>query len=351
MPIIMPPPDAAADTIGQVRERPRGAILTSTEAVAAAVLACAAVILLMIHGQMTYSEPGKTAGAYLTCVSKADLDGMKASSLDAQHASFVSHFGEQKYDRVRYIFSVVYQAGLRRCQEYLDKAEAGGNAKYNELQQQVADAGRQAFLNLSVDERISMMNDRAQLDRFVYDQGLAALPAADRAMIANAEDFRYGRDRYSFIRKNAWTFLSDEDRRMLGSPNVLAEKDNPEKLAFIDRVGIPLLSERSRSEIAGMQRSDLENREAFQLKFGEPGAKQFLADAKFSGQGKILCTYEMQERGSLFHGNRATCATGISGRNANQALTIVLEKVQYDWRVSRMEPALYDIGYDKEGGE
>lgn len=324
-----------------VNERPS----TPVEVILLFLTVCAAATFFFLHSRQTYSTPEKTVGQLMKSASAADLPAFKQASAPAYYGEFVRRFGAAKYQRAANIFRLIYRLGEPRWMEYRQRAEAGAEKNYEQLHERVASLGRDAFTRLSVEERMHMMDDEGKHQAFLFDQGLQALPAEERSQIDNPEDFRAGRDRRQFIERQAWKALSPEDQAALGSPAALARTMTPERLAFIDRAGIPQLSPQDKAEIEGIQRSELNDPPAFELKYGEPLAVAYLTNAKIPVLSTILpCTFpKLEMNGSLLKGDVAECEAQFKVGTRTVKTTVVLQKQRFAWLVGSVQPALYEI--------
>jgi hypothetical protein len=235
--------------------------------------------------------------------------------------------------------------GMSRWEEYHQRALQQANAAYERLRERVTALGKEAFTRLPVEERMQLMDDTSRYNAFVFEQGIQALPAEDRNRIDNVEAFRQGADRYQFAQREGWNYLSEEDRAALGSPAVLSEQMTAEKLAFLDRVGLPLLDARLKKELGEIQRSELGDPEAFKFKYGEPLAKDYLSKAKIPPPLAVQpCSFVGQDvGGSLLRGNIAVCAVTFQVGGRTVTSSVRLQKVDFAWLVESVQPALYEI--------
>ena len=194
---------------------------------------------------------------------------------------------------------------------------------------------------------MQLMDDTSRYSAFLFEKGFEALPPDERARIDSAEDFRQGRDRGRFAEREAWNFLSEEDRAALGSPATLSEGSTPEKLAFLDRIGLPLLNPSMKQEIAGIERSELNDPATFQFKYGEPLAREYLAKAKIPKPPQISpCSFPREDtRGSLLREDLAECQLKVQARKQVQEVRVALRKADFRWLVQSMQPNLYEIAW------
>jgi hypothetical protein len=303
-----------------------------------------ASLLYWAHTQQRYSAPAGTIKLLFKAAGSADLAEFQKASTPTYYAAFVRYFGEQKYRRVHAVYEYAFQLGMPRWQEYRQRAEGLADEAYRRLHERVATLGREAFMRLSVQERMQLMDDKSKYDAFIFDQGIQALPADERARIDNIEDFRQDRDRGRFAQREAWNLLSDADRAALGSPAVLSPGPTSEKIAFIDRAGISLLDKDQKREIAGIERSELSDADAFKFKYGQPLARDHFAKAKIPQTPTIqTCSFADEElRGSLVRGDVAVCSVAVQAGRETHAVEITLRKVDFRWLVDRVQPDLYE---------
>ena len=309
------------------------------------VAVLAAALLYWAHTRQPYSAPAGTIELLIKAAGSADLGEFQKASTPGHYAAFVRYFGEQKFQRVSAIYNHILRLGMPHWEEYHQRALQQAYVGYDQLRERVTTLGKEAFNRLPVEERMQLMDDRSKYDAFVFEQGIQALPAEERSRIDNVEDFRQGRDRYRFAEREGWNFLSDEDRSALGSPAALSSGRTLEKLAFLDRVGLPLLDAKLKKELGEIQRSELSDPEAFKFKYGEPLAKDYLSKAKIPPPLTVQrCSFVGQDvGGSLLRGNIAVCAVTfqVGGRIVTSSVT--LQKVDFAWLVESVQPALYEI--------
>lgn len=322
-------------------------IPTST-VVAATALVIAGILAHRVGVARPYSRPEATIEAFFAGLAAADLSRVERASLRDFFTDFVSHFGATRRARVQEIYDYVYRLGLGVWRRYRNQADATAAYYYGDLHERVNALGRQAFARLSVDERMALIEDQAQYERFIVSEGVNALPPEDRKRIGDVDAFREGRDRASFVERESFSLLPAADREFLGSPRALSREETPEKLAFLDRVGLKLLSDELRREIEGIPRSDLADPAAFDLKYGKPLAVAFLQRTKLPTPSLVACRYPSADvRGSLFRGRTSSCSVSVQSSQMDAPATIVvtLEKTGFSWLVQAVEPRLYDTGW------
>jgi len=312
-----------------------------------AVAALAAVLLYWSHTRQPYSAPAGTIELLIKAAGSGDLGEFQKASIPRYYGTFVRHFGEQKFQRVSAIYNHILRLGMPHWEEYHQRALQQAYVGYDQLRERVTTLGKEAFNRLPVEERMQLMDDRSKYDAFVFEQGIQALPAAERSRIDNVEDFRQGRDRYRFADREGWNFLSDEDRAALGSPAALSEELTPEKVAFLDRVGLPLLDAKFKKELGEIQRSELSDPDAFKFKYGEPLAKDYLTKTKIPQALRIApCQFPKEDSGgSLLRGDIAGCRVTVQARKQVRQIDVTLRKADFRWLVEGVQPALYEISW------
>jgi hypothetical protein len=295
-----------------------------------------------------YARPQATCATILRAAGDANLDGFQQASLPGFYRAFVSHFGEAKYEEVAAIYQRVYRLGEPRWEEYHQRAQSAAFSYYDELARRVAELGRAAFVQLSVEERMRLIEDRAQHESFIITAGVKALPPEDGRRIPDPDAFRLGRDRDEFVRREAWSLLPEADRAALGSQAALSSDPTPEKVAFVDRAGLERLEKPYVDAIAGIARAELGDKAAFTFKHGQPLAKAFLQTAAISPASRAECAFpDAVVQGSLFRGVSAWCTLQVprSGPREPVALTLSLDKHGFTWLVARIEPPLHAVSW------
>lgn len=315
------------------------------------LLIISALFLYRIHVRRLYSEPESTTKEFMHAVASANLANMQKASSPAYYARFVQHFGKRKFERVQYIYQLLYREGLPIWRGYRQKAELLASQEYNLLRQRVIELGRKKFSQLDLDKRMQLIEDRAKFYAFLFEAGVQELPPDQRKRIVNIDEFRDQRDRDQFIERELWNVLPREDQKILGSPAALAKNDTPEKLAFIDRVALRYLPEREQKEIAGISRSELNNPSEFMLKYGEPLAKAFLETlgVQWSLPSKP-CSFPAEDsEGSLLRGSEAICSVNIFSKKDREqwigirTFKLTLRKEGFRWIVVELQPNLFEV--------
>ena len=315
------------------------------EVIVAIAAFAAAVSLYLYHQSQPRSEPQAGAQSLVRASSAADMAALREAATRGYYEDFIGHFGEQRYERVRQIYLRVFQLAAGRWYEYHSKAEAAASREYERLQERVASLGREALNELSLEERLQLTQDRQRYNDFVFQAGIKRLSSDERRRIENVEDFRLRRDRDAFIEREAWTYLASEDRAALGSSAALSRANTPEKLSFLSKVGVPLLPEELRKEIAGIDWSELTDPRTFMLRHGEPLAQEFLSQSTLSPAATVTkCTFPKEdEQGSLLRGPVARCEVILTLPTAAKTVTIVLLKQGFEWKADQVEPDFFAV--------
>jgi len=296
------------------------------------------------HTRQPYSEPSRTVAALMAAAQGADLDAFRAASSPAYYQEFVRHFGEEKYRRTVSIFDAVTQSGNQLWSQYRYRADEEARTAVRHLQEKTATSGKEAFLRLGVEERMKLIENRADYDRFLQDAGKKALSEEERKMMNALEAF-LRREETADALAEVWHLISEEDRKALGSAGALASAQTPEKLAFIDRTVIPVLAVGIRKEIEGIQRSELADPDAFRFKYGQLLAKAFFQDHQVrSGSIHEPCEFPKQDQqGSYLRGEIAICTVPTITRVGTLPMKFTLKKIGFEWLVVATERELYNI--------
>jgi hypothetical protein len=224
--------------------------------------------------------------------------------------------------------------------------------EYELLRDRIMALGRIKFQQLSLEERMQLMNDRAKFDTFILQAGIEGLPAEDKNRIDNIKEFSSPEGRNRFIERGIFYILPEEDQKVLGSSAALSKSDTPEKLAFIDRSAMSFLSESQKKEISGIPRSELNNPPLFMSKFGEPLAKAFLENLQLQWSlSSKPCSFPAQDmKGSLLRGSEAVCSLNIFSKKSQKenaenikTLRLILQKEGFRWIVMEINPNLYEL--------
>ena len=311
-------------------------------AILASVVACG---LLLISSAAPYSSPEKSLTAFVDAESQADLSAMEKPASRALYQNFVGRFGEAKYREVRNIYQEAYDLAEPQWEQYRDKARAAAEKEHQGLADEISKNGRDAFSALPADQRLQLTDDRTRFNDFIFDEGLKALPASDRRKIVDPQAFRENKDLSAFTDREGFALLSEEDRNALKSPAALSAALTPERIAFMESIGLPQLTAQQRQTISGIPSSELNNPQEFMPRYGHDPAQAFLKNSALDHNvtmGKCYYTAE-DDFGSLFMGSSATCGFSINVRGAQYEVTAVLLKQQGLWRIASLSPMLSAI--------
>jgi hypothetical protein len=296
-------------------------------AILASVVACG---LLLISSAAPYSSPEKSLTAFVDAESQADLSAMEKPASRALYQNFVGRFGEAKYREVRNIYQEAYDLAEPQWEQYRDKARAAAEKEHQGLADEISKNGRDAFSALPADQRLQLTDDRTRFNDFIFDEGLA---------------FRENKDLSAFTDREGFALLSEEDRNALKSPAALSAALTPERIAFMESIGLPQLTAQQRQTISGIPSSELNNPQEFMPRYGHDPAQAFLKNSALDHNvtmGKCYYTAE-DDFGSLFMGSSATCGFSINVRGAQYEVTAVLLKQQGLWRIASLSPMLSAI--------
>jgi hypothetical protein len=304
----------------------------------------AATAFYRAHTRQPYSAPIRTVAALMAAAQSANLDAFRDASSPAYYQEFVRHFGEEKYRRTVSIFDAVTQSGNQLWSQYRYRADEQARMAVRRLQEKTATSGKEAFLRLGVEERMKLIENRADYDRFLQEAGKKALSEEERKMMSALEAFSR-REETADALAQAWQLISEEDRKALGNAGALSSGQTLEKLAFIDRTIIPMLAVEIRKEIEGIQRSELADPDAFRFKYGQLLAKAFFQDRQIRiGSIHEPCAFPKQDQqGSYLRGEIAICTASTITRVGTLPTKFTLKKIGFDWLMVATEPELYNI--------
>lgn len=322
-----------------------GKRVSVAEVIVALAAIVAAVAFYLHHQGQPRSEPDAAARSLIQAAAAADMSALRQASTLGYHDDFIGHFGEQRYEQVRRIYLRAFQLAAPRWYEYRSKAEAAAAREYARLHERVASLGRESLSEMPLDQRMELTQDRQKYDQFLFDAGIRRLSPEERRLIENVADFRLGRDRGRFIEREAWNQLPPEDRAVLGNPAALSSANTPEKLTFLSKVGVPLLAEEQRREIAGIAWSELTDPRTFMLRHGGPLAQEFLTHSTLSPAATVKkCAFPKEdEEGSLLRGPVARCEVTFNVQTATKTGAVLLLKEGFEWKADQLEPDFFAV--------
>ena len=311
-------------------------------AIIASVVACG---LLLISSAAPYSSPEKSLTAFVDAESQADLTAMEKPASRALYQNFIGRFGEEKYREVRNTYQEAYDLAEPQWEQYRDKARAAAEKEHQSLAEEINKSGQDAFRALPADKRLQIIDDSPRREEFIFEEGLKALPPKDRGKIVDPQAFRENKDLNAFTDREGFALLPEEDRNALKSPAALSAALTPERIAFMESIGLPQLTAQQRQTIAGIPSSELSNPQEFMLRYGHDPARDFLKDSALDRKitmGKCEYTAE-DDFGSLFKGSFASCGFSINVRGAQYEVAAVLLKQGGLWRITSLSKMLSDI--------
>ena len=156
-------------------------------AILASIVAC---VLLLINSSAPYSSPEKSITAFIDAQSRADLSAMEKPASRALYQNFIGRFGEVKYREVRNIYQDAYDLAEPKWEQYRDKARAAAEKEHQILAEEISKHGHDTFSALPADKRLQLTDDRPRFNDFIFEEGLKALPANERAKIVDPQAFR-----------------------------------------------------------------------------------------------------------------------------------------------------------------
>lgn len=311
-------------------------------AILASVVACG---LLLVSSAAPYSSPEKSLTAFVDAESQADLSAMEKPASRALYQNFIGRFGEAKYREVRNIYQEAYDLAEPEWEQYRDKARAAAEKEHQSLADEISKDGRDAFSALPADQRLQLTDDRPRFSEFIFEEGLKAVPASDRKKIVDPQAFRENKDLSAFTDREGFALLPEKDRNALKSSSALSAALTPERIAFMESIGLQQLTAQQRQTIAGIPSSELSNPQEFMPRYGHDPARDFLKDSALDrkiSMGKCYYTAE-DDFGSLLTGTSARCGFSMNVRGAQHEVAAVLLKQGGLWRIASLSPMLSAI--------
>lgn len=301
--------------------------------------------LLFAYHKQPSGRPESAVNGLFQGLSSKNLVALSTVMTRAKYEGFLRAFGGSKLARVREAYDEAFRLGAPRWQELRQRANILASTEYDRLRDRVIALGRDAFSALAVDERLKLMDDQDAYTAFLFEQGTSALAQTERSQMGTPADIRLGRDRNRFAEQQGFAQLSPDDKAIVGSAEALSESQGPAMIALHDKFGVPLLPKALRTEIGTITRADMNDSDAFMLKYGEPLAAQFLQTHQIpSDPGPSLCSYSWaDQRGSLLRGNLAVCRVRLPTSSGPQELALAMIKDHFKWRVAVITPEVNDI--------
>jgi hypothetical protein len=298
-----------------------------------------------IHARRPYSEPEATIRAFFESANRGDLTGVQAAASGSLFGEFVRHFGEPRYRRVVQAYDRVARLGRGHWQEIRRRAENSAGTAFGQLRERVSSLGAEALRRLPSDEGFRLIQDPPAREAFRWKAGFDALSAEDRQRAGSVDELREGSGFARFVEREAWASLSDADRAELGAPAAISTQDTPEKLAFLDRIGLTIVDEETKKEIGEIKRSELGDQDAFKFKYGSPLAEEYLKRGTIPKDVSVVrCVYPAEElHGSLFRETTAQCEASAVTPRGPVRLGLALQKLDRKWLLSGISPMPYDV--------
>ena len=106
-----------------------------------------------------------------------------------------------------------------------------------------------------------------------------------------------------------------------------------------------MLGKEQKEAIAGISVDELSSPREFMLKHGEPVATSFFSQAAIDSNLSVMsCDFpEEDHHGSLWRGDTAICNFLLSVRGESYAITALLRKEGFDWKLDTLHPDFFDI--------
>jgi hypothetical protein len=301
--------------------------------------------LLLIRSSSSYSSPEKSITAFIDAESQADLTAMEMPARKAFYQNFLGRFGEAKYREVRNIYQEAYDLAEPKWEQYREKARAAAVKEHQSIEEEISKLGHDAFSALPADKRLQLMDDRPRFNDFIFEEGLKALPANTRGKIVDPVAFRGNKDLNAFTDREGFALLPEEDQRALKTPAALSASLTPERIAFLESIGLPQLTEQKRQTIAGISSSDLKNSQEFMQRYGREPASEFLKNSALDKNVTMRkCDYIAEENtGSLFKGTYARCEFSINVRGVRRDVGAEMLRQGGVWQIYSLSPMLTAI--------
>ncbi len=281
---------------------PRGVVVAM-----AAILVAAAILLLVLRASMPLGTARSATEHFANSLASRDVAAIEAASTPAFFQRLLESLSRHHYERARYIYQeVMPELAGPQWHRYRQKAGLLAAQEYERLRQRVHELGTSRFAQLSVDERMRLIDSNAY-DRYVTSAGLQALPEPDRKAVGDLAAFGTREGRSTFVERQSWDLLPAADRAVLGSAEALSSEDTAAKLAFFDKVGLPLLPEEDRRMVSRFPRPTVADLTTFARAHGAQLAKELLAAVTTQPPSRADCRYAQTDAGSILWPSVASC--------------------------------------------
>jgi hypothetical protein len=303
------------------------------EVALAAGLALAGIALLLLRGSMPLAAARSAADRLAASVAAKDLAAVQSASSPAFYQGLLEKLSSAEFQRARRVYEVVVpQVAYGHWRGHRERAVWLADQQYDRLRMRVEELGRLRFEQLSSDERMRLIDSNG-FDGFVTNAGLQALPEIERAAIGDVGAFGTRAGRAAYVEQAGWALLPEADRALLGSADALSEDETAAKLAFFDKVALPLLTEEDRQLASRYPRASVASLGAFARAHGSQVAKDLLAAVTMQPPSRPTCSYPETEAGRILWPTQATCdvAMAINGNSVRFRLDPV--KAGNEWRI------------------
>ncbi len=300
--------------------------------VVALIFVFGAGILMYAEQSLPRAGPANAVRFHTDSLERGDLADLEASATPAVYLRYQTQASRPVFAEVESLFhNRIPDIGRPVWRTIRKRARSAAAKEYEALRKRVSTLGQTHYRQLSPDARRRII-ESGSFDQVVFEAGVEELPAEERSRVPDASAFFTRADRTSYLDREAWRHVPDEQKTELGSPQALSEEETPEKLKYFDKVAAPNLAERESEIFAAVDRADIQSLDLFVSVHGERLLAERLTEnpPRSAGTDRLDCSSPAFDRGSLLHGPIAVCGIEASPRR------ITLTRVRFGWLVSEV---------------
>ncbi len=307
-----------------------------------------ALIFVVVAGSLLYAErslpragPATAVRFHTESLARGNLADLRTSATPAVYLRYQTQASRPAFEEAEALFNDRIPDVARPVWRAIRKrARAAAGKEYEELRRKVPSLGQTHYRQLGADERRRIV-ESGTFKQVVFEAGVEALPDEERSRVPDATAFFKRADRGSYLDRESWRHLPEEQKTELGSPRALSEEETLEKLKYFDKTAAPNLTDRESEIFAAVERADVQSLDRFVSVHGERLLAERLTEnpPRLAGTDRLDCSSPAFDRGSLLHGPIATCVTEAS------TPSFTLTRVPFGWLVSdvsglAMEPGV-----------
>ncbi len=300
--------------------------------VVALIFVFGAGILLYAEQSLPRAGPATAVRFHADSLERGDLADLEASATAAVYLRYQTQASRPVFEEAQALFhSRIPDIGRPVWRKIRERARSAAAREYEALRKKVFSLGQAHYRQLSPDARRRII-ESGSFDQIVFEAGVEQLPAEERSRVPNASAFFAKADRTSYLDRESWRHVPDEQKTELGNPQALAKEETLEKLKYFDKVAAPSLTEKELELFSMVDRADIQGLDRFVSVHGERLLAERLTEnpPRSAGTDRLDCSSPAFDRGSLLHGPIAVCGIEAS------PWSFTLTRVRFGWLVSEV---------------